>query len=90
VDAVYAAADQRAIVEKSAAVLGIPFRGLFLDAELATRIARIARRGADASDADAAIARQQEHYQVAISGWPRIDASGTSEETLARARAALS
>jgi aminoglycoside phosphotransferase family enzyme/predicted kinase len=89
VDAVYATPDQRAIVEKSAAVLGVAFRGLFLDADLATRSARIERRGADASDADAAIARQQEHYNVALSGWPRIDASGTPEETLARARAAL-
>jgi predicted kinase len=89
VDAVYATPDQRAIVEKSAAVLGVAFRGLFLDVDLATRVARIARRGADASDADAEIARVQEHYKDYMSGWPRIDASGTPEETLARAKAAL-
>jgi len=88
-DAVYARADQRAIVEASAAVLGVPFHGLFLEADLATRIARVEARRGDASDADAAIARLQETYPLGQLGWTRIDASGTPQETLARVQHAL-
>ena len=88
-DAVYARADQRAIVEASAAVLGVPFRGLFLEADLATRIARVEVRRGDASDADAAIARLQESYPLGQLGWTRIDASRTPQETLEGAKQAL-
>ncbi len=76
-------------MEQSAAALGVPFRGLFLQADLAARIARLGRREKDASDADAAIARKQENYDLGRPEWSRIDASGTPEETLAHARAAL-
>ena len=37
VDAVFAAPPERVAVEQSAAVLGVPFRGLFLTADLATQ-----------------------------------------------------
>ena len=87
-DAVYARPQEREAVERSAAALGVPFRGLFLEADLATRLARIGGRRGDASDADAAIARAQEHYDLGALGWTRIDASGPFEDTLARARAA--
>jgi uncharacterized protein len=60
-----------------------------LEADLATRVARVEARQGDASDADAAIARLQEHYKPAMSGWARIDATGTPDETLARTKAAL-
>ena len=35
------------------------------------------------------VARQQESYDLSDLDWPRIDASGTPDETLARARAAI-
>jgi aminoglycoside phosphotransferase family enzyme/predicted kinase len=89
VDAVFATAGEREGIEQSAAALGVPFHGLFLVADLDTRIARIGRRYGDASDADAAIARAQENYELGTLGWTRIDASDTSEQTLARAKAAL-
>ena len=77
-------------METSAAILGVPFRGLFLDADLDTRIARVGARSRDASDADAAVARIQENYDLGALAWPRVDASGTPEQTLcARARTAL-
>jgi hypothetical protein len=76
-------------MQQSAAVLGADFLGLFLEADLATRLARVGRRGRDASDAEAAIARVQESYDLGPIAWTRIDASGTPAETLARARAAL-
>jgi len=37
----------------------------------------------------AAIARQQENYDLSRLDWPRVDASGSPRETLARARAAI-
>jgi len=89
VDAVFAKPSERELMARSATALGIPFVGLYLHADLATRIDRIGRRGHDASDADAAVAREQEHYDLGTLEWRRIDASGTPDDTLARARAAL-
>jgi len=89
VDAVFATQSERDGIERSAAALGVPFHGLFLVADLDTRLSRIGGRRGDASDADAAIARAQESYELGTLGWTRIDASGTPEETLARAKAAL-
>lgn len=89
VDAVFAKPREREGPEKSAAALGVPFRGLFLTADLDTRLARVGGRRADASDANVAIARAQERYDLGTLNWTRIDASGTPEETLARAQAAL-
>jgi len=88
IDAVFAKSQERAVAAASAEILGVPFHGLFLAADLATRVARVSRRGRDASDADAAVARLQETYDLGALDWRRIDASGTSEETFASARAA--
>jgi predicted kinase len=87
VDAVYARPPERAEV----AALRAPFRGIFLTADLPTRVARVSGRTADASDADAAVARVQEDYDLGEfeSAWTLIDASGTPEETLSLVKAAL-
>ena len=90
VDAVFARPQERVVAETSAEILGVPFHGLFLDANLDTRLARVGGRGRDASDADAAVARAQESYDLGALDWTRVDASGTPEETLERARAAIS
>ena len=89
IDAVFATRQERAAAVASAEVLGVPFCGLFLDADLETRLARVTGRGRNASDADAAVARRQESYDLGTLDWTRIDASGTPEETLARARGAI-
>lgn len=89
VDAVFARADERAAIESAARAAGAAFCGLFLAADLDTRLRRIGGRGPDASDADAAVARQQEDYAVGAMTWNVVDASGTAAETLARARACL-
>src|SRR4029077_7265024 len=89
VDAVFSRPEERELMEWSAAVVAVPFRALFLHADLATRVARVGTREPDASDADAGVARKQESYDLGTLSWPRVDASGTPEETLARARALL-
>src|SRR5262249_50635119 len=45
VDAVFARPQERAVTAASAEVLDVPFHGLFLAADLATRIARASGRG---------------------------------------------
>ena len=89
VDAVFSDAAERDAVATVARASGAAFAGLFLTADLATRIARIGHRTGDASDADATVARRQEDYALGSLDWRMVDASGTPEETLARAKAAL-
>ena len=89
VDAVFAKDEERAAMKQAVDGLGVPFHGLFLEVDLARRIARLGARSGDASDADAAVARAQESYDLGALDWTRIDASGTPEDTLDRARAAI-
>jgi aminoglycoside phosphotransferase family enzyme/predicted kinase len=86
VDAVFARPAER---EQLAQTAGTSLRGLFLTADLATRMARVGGRKHDASDADAGIARAQEQYDLGTMDWDEVDASGTPDETLRRARVRL-
>ncbi len=87
VDAVFATPQERAEIAEAAG--GAAFHGLFLTADLATRLSRVGARTGDASDADATIARAQEHYDLGAMDWRRVDASGSPELTLSRAQEAL-
>jgi aminoglycoside phosphotransferase family enzyme/predicted kinase len=87
VDAVFANAGERRNI--AAAADGAAFHGLFLTADLETRIARVGARAADASDADPAVVRRQEQYDLGAIDWQMIDAGGDPAKTLRRARAAL-
>jgi predicted kinase len=69
--------------------VGVAFHGFFLEAPLATRLARVKARSPDASDADAAVVRAQERYDLGPLAWTRIDASGSSQDTLRQAQARL-
>jgi uncharacterized protein len=86
---VFAAAGERTAIAAVAAENKVVFRGLFLVADLATRVSRIGHRAGDASDADATIAARQESYALGPMDWSTVDASGTPIQTLARAREAF-
>jgi aminoglycoside phosphotransferase family enzyme/predicted kinase len=87
VDAVFAKPSERAAIESTAQEAGAKFRGVFLTADLATRLKRIGGRGPDASDVDAAVAERQERYEMGNLNWATIDAAGTPATTLDRVRA---
>jgi aminoglycoside phosphotransferase family enzyme/predicted kinase len=86
VDAVFAREEERNALRAIAGAEGVAFHGLFLTADVATRLARIGTRQGDASDADAAVARAQQGYALGRIGWVALDASGAADTTLERAR----
>jgi aminoglycoside phosphotransferase family enzyme/predicted kinase len=87
VDGVFAQPAERAAIERAAG--NAEFQGLFLTASLETRLARVGKRTADASDADAKVARLQDQFDLGRITWSKVDASGTAEDTLIRVRAML-
>jgi uncharacterized protein len=89
VDAVFARAEERAALETAVAAAGVEFHGLFLVADLATRVQRVSARTGDASDADAEVARKQEEFVTGPITWSRVDAAGSPAQTHANARAAI-
>ena len=89
VDAVFAHPDERAAMAEVAKSADLPLHGLFLTADLETRLKRVGSRAGDASDADRAVALAQERYDLGSMDWSQVDAAGPPETTLARAKAAL-
>jgi uncharacterized protein len=89
VDAVFAQPQERDAAAAAAKSANVRLQGLFLTANLDARLARVGSRAGDASDADQKVAQAQEGYDLGALGWAQIDASGTIDETLAQARAAL-
>jgi aminoglycoside phosphotransferase family enzyme/predicted kinase len=85
-DAAFLQEAERAESSRLAHKHGARFVGLFLTADLATRLARIERRKRDASDATRDVALMQETCAVGAVDWHMIDASGTSDQSLRSAR----
>jgi predicted kinase len=87
VDAVFAQPAERADIAKAAE--SSEFSGLFLTADLRSRLERVGARTGDASDADASVVQDQEKFELGHINWAKVDASGTPEETFIRAKVAL-
>jgi aminoglycoside phosphotransferase family enzyme/predicted kinase len=88
-DAAFLTEAERTTAAAIARAAGIGFHGLFLTASPEVRVQRIGLRRGDASDATEAVALDQEAIDPGAIDWQLIDASGTPEETLARAKAHL-
>jgi hypothetical protein len=88
-DAVFARPEERDRLARIAAACGVPFDGLWLEADPAVMERRLGERKADVSDATVEVLRLQRSYDLGQVTWTRIDSGGTREETLVKAFAAL-
>jgi uncharacterized protein len=84
IDASFMHQEQRVAIHRLAHKHNTRFIGLFLMADLATRLARIEHRKKDASDATREVALKQEATAIGAMDWHVIDASGTPDDTLQR------
>lgn len=89
VDGVYASTAERHAAERVAIGASVHFDGIFLEAPLGVRLARVETRVGDASDARAAVALAQEQYDIGPHRWTVVDAAGDFAETAANARTVL-
>ena len=88
-DAVFARPEERDRLARIAQACGVPFDGLWLEADPALMERRLAERVADVSDATVEVLRRQQTYDLGHVEWTRIDSGGTREGTLAKTLAAL-
>ena len=88
-DAAFLDPAERAEAKALAVERGVPFDGVWLEADPDRLVARVTARRGDASDADAAVVRKQLGFDVGPMDWVCVDASGPVEVTLAAARAAV-
>jgi aminoglycoside phosphotransferase family enzyme/predicted kinase len=89
VDAVHSRQDERTALKQVAQDVGVPFIGLWLNADRAVIDARVAARADDPSDADLAVVAKQAAYSTGPMDWVEIDASAGAAETLHQAEAVL-
>jgi len=85
VDAAYARAADRGVIEQVAEAASMPFIGLWLEAPESLLIDRTARRRNDASDADADVVRMQRAQDIGDMRWSRLDASVPTTSVLSSA-----
>jgi uncharacterized protein len=88
-DAVFSNSEQRGAIVHIAENLGVPFKGLWLEAPLEIMLQRVTDRKDNASDAKADIVQLQTSYNLGEISWSRIDSSGTRQETLSKAISVL-
>lgn len=89
IDAVSAKSEERDAFESLAVAASVRFDGLWLDAALDVRAARVTDRRNDASDATAELAKRQETYDLGLMRWTRLDSGRVAADVLAQARATL-
>lgn len=89
IDATFLDARDGAAAAQTAHSAGAAFTGLWLEAEPAELMVRVAARHGDASDADADVVRQQLAGASAPTDWQRLDASGGIDSVFRLAQRAL-
>ena len=85
-DAVFARPDERKAAAELARRTRAHFASAWLDAPSEALAARVGSRSGDASDATPGVVATQLAYDLGQIDWPKVDASGSPEETLARLR----
>ena len=85
-DAVFARPEERQAVAELARRTRAHFAAAWLDAPPGLLTTRVATRSGDASDATPAVVAAQTGYDLGDMEWPRVDASGSPAETVARIR----
>ena len=85
VDAVFSTVEERTAIAAVAEDAGVAFTGLWLSAEKARLISRVAGRRGDASDATADVVRAQIARGAGPVSWAVIDAGDDAGATLGRA-----
>ncbi|WP_244486204.1 AAA family ATPase [Bradyrhizobium viridifuturi] len=88
-DAAFLNRAERDAAEVVARNAQVEFHGMFLTADLATRLHRVTSRRHDASDANADVVLLQENIETGSIGWSAVDASGTPATTLERSKSRL-
>lgn len=88
-DAVFARPAERVAIADIAKTAGVPFVGLWLQAQPRLLESRVTGRRNNASDATAEVVRLQLSYDLGDIPWQRLDSSGSEEETLSTALAVL-
>jgi len=81
-DAAFLKPNERGAVADIARRAGVAMCGLFLSADLDTRLSRVAARRNDASDANVDVVREQDRIDTGTIDWDIVNASGTPAETL--------
>jgi predicted kinase len=82
IDAVFATPEERTAVERLSRERGVAFLGLWLEAPLSVRQERISQRLLDPSDANEAVAKKQETYEIGALAWRKISAAGPLDDTV--------
>src|SRR3546814_13545202 len=85
-DAVFARPGERETIRRTAEEVGIPFRGLWLDAPADVLLERVGGRRGDASDTTAEIVHRQLGYVLGPIDWHRLDASRSPDANVEQSR----
>ena len=85
-DAVFARPEERAAIASIATAAGVPFDGLWLEADPALLERRVRERRGDTSDATPEVVRTQLAIELGAIDWHRVPSSGAAEDTLGTAR----
>lgn len=89
VDAVFARADDRLVIDREARAAGAAFAAVWLDVPEDVMIERVERRGPDVSDADGDVVRMQCAQWADDVRWVHVDAVGKLSTVEARVSARL-